>query len=292
MPWSNQNVNIQAGTVDIAGTVDAVITSGTVDVGTIESITAGDISVVNNPSVFAIPNVKFIGTFSAGTTTGIDVSKFNSLIIMLTITASGFHSNQYGWMELTPSDSASGVALPPSFYFLQASTFNNNVGSFGNGAQTVFPLHGMDTLEIDFEVNDTGLSMSASIFGTTESLPEYHRTQEYGEVSHILMFDANHIMPAGGSTFPIPVSSKPVRLYVHPHSGNTGTSQAVQLTDTVTGALLMNATVPKGQNLGQEGNTNPATPYLLLPHTMSPMTLFTGTATANDLIDVFLTDDV
>ncbi|MGH7239407.1 MAG: hypothetical protein ACREHG_04985 [Candidatus Saccharimonadales bacterium] len=238
-----------------------------------------------------VPKIKYLGNFT-GVTAGIDVSEYNALIIAFNLTATGYSSIKYGYMELTPSDSASGVALPPSYYFLQSSVFNNNVAAFSNMSQTVFPLHGMDTLDIGLTAVGTGQTLSADIFGTTESLPELHRTQEFSAVSHILMQNELHVMPSGGSTFPIPVSSKPVRIYAHVTNTNAGATQAMQLVDTVTSALIMNGTVPKGSNFGQAGLTNSPNPYILLPHTMSPMTLFTGSATSGDTMDIFVTDDV
>lgn len=273
-----------ADTPDFTGAV-------TIDGGTIDIEPGASVSIDGIVTANVVPKVTYLGNFTSGHT-DIDTSLYNTLIINLAITATGYHATQYGYMELTASDSASGVALPPRFYYLQASSYNNNAGEFSNQGQTVFPLHGMDRLAIDFAVSDVGLEMSADIFGTTETLPEFHRTREFGSVSHILMFNANHVMPSGGSQFPVPVSCRPVRLYIHPHAANSGASQAIQVVDTVTGALIFNATVPKGSNLGQEGFTNPSQPYILLPHTMSPMTISTGSATSGDEIDVFVTDDV
>lgn len=236
-----------------------------------------------------LPKVAFIGNYSADTNT-IDVSGYNALVVLMDVSNTTFSATDYAQFGITPYDSASGIVLPTKYYFVQASTYNGNAGSEGNTSQTVFPLHGMDTIDLSMGVSDSSVAVSVQIFATTESLPEYHRTQDYDVVSHILSANMNHAMTASGSTFPIPVSCNPVIIVAHLHSANTTTSQTQRLIDTVTGVQLGSWVTPKGQQAGEGASQNEGQQWVQLPHSMNPMSWQTGSATSGDQIDFAVID--
>jgi len=236
-----------------------------------------------------LPKVAFIGNYDASTDL-IDVTGYNALIILMTVENTTFSAADYGYFGVTPFDSTSGMVLPTKYYFVQASTFNNNAGSEGNTSQTVFPLHGMDTIDLELGQSDSSVTTSVQIFATTESLPEYHRTQDYDAVSHILSANMSHVMASGGATFPIPVSSNPIIIISHLHSGNTTTSQTQRLTDSVTGVQLGSWVTPKGQQAGEGASQNEGQQWVQLPHSMNPMQWATGSATSGDLVDFQVID--
>jgi len=306
-----------SGTVTVTGTV--AISGGTVNIGTISgavTINTANVNVINTPTVTPLPqwtqlltnSVNPVGVAIAGLTA------YNSMVILCELTVAT--GNAQTTAAIDPGLTRNLTTVNNDIYYQQGT---DPLGGLGDLTLTTFPLHGADHASlITTRIGGTGMSQTVNVWGSNEVLPYTHRTIQNG--NGIMLFENTFTITNTQVQSAIPITSHPVRMYIHSAAGST-VNQIVRLIDnTSNGATqqLQAWTLTPGADVNQPkfvsvytaaipinsgttaynqvlnatfSNQGGVASYFSLPHTLNPMYLqFDANAGTSTILVSYIVD--
>lgn len=274
------------GPVEITGgTVDATINGQTIDVGV---------------NVVPVISQLYSGSGSDQTLTGLRA--YNSLIVIAQLFNGTISPTTYSWFRAIASDTTYGATIAQERYYQQGYWYSGNAAISGDNTITTIPLHGADQVILQPRLNNvsSGGSLQLSVLGSSESLPESHRTTAQRAASHVLSANKSHTLVTAGDTIPIPVTSRGVRVYCQFNNGGAQSAVAFNLMDTLSGVQMARWRLQTGSDMGDEffyngtsgqQQSNMAVQYATLPHSQNPMYLAFDAVTGANAVDLIITED-